>query len=146
MSDEHQDDTIRRGRPFERGQSGNPAGRPKGSRNRATLAAQALFDGGAEAIAQKAQEMALGGDRNMIALFVKQILRQERPISFELGELRTADDATRQSRVLLEQVAAGEISLAEAERAMALIEKFLATLDAADFEQRLGILERCFGE
>ncbi|HET7447926.1 MAG TPA: DUF5681 domain-containing protein [Methyloceanibacter sp.] len=26
------------GRPFEPGQSGNPAGRPKGSRNKATLA------------------------------------------------------------------------------------------------------------
>ena len=38
-----------RGRPFEKGRSGNPAGRPRGSRNRSTLAAQMLLQGEAEA-------------------------------------------------------------------------------------------------
>jgi Family of unknown function (DUF5681) len=37
-----------RGRPFERGQSGNPLGRPRGSRNRATQLAEALIQGHAE--------------------------------------------------------------------------------------------------
>jgi hypothetical protein len=33
------------GRPFEKGRSGNPAGRPRGSRNRSTLAAQLMLRG-----------------------------------------------------------------------------------------------------
>ena len=42
-----------RGRPFEPGKSGNPKGKPKGSRNQATLLAEALLDGEAEAITRK---------------------------------------------------------------------------------------------
>ena len=34
-----------RGRPFEKGQSGNPAGRGLGSRNKATIAAQKMLAG-----------------------------------------------------------------------------------------------------
>src|SRR5262245_39615187 len=50
-----------RGRPFERGNSGNPRGRPKGARNRTTLAVEALLDGEAEGITRKAIEKALDG-------------------------------------------------------------------------------------
>jgi hypothetical protein len=38
------------GRPFQKGQSGNPAGRPVGSRNRATQVAEAILDDNAEGI------------------------------------------------------------------------------------------------
>jgi hypothetical protein len=34
-----------RGRPFPKGVSGNPAGRPLGSRHKVTLAVEALLDG-----------------------------------------------------------------------------------------------------
>jgi len=51
-----------RGRPFAPGTSGNPAGRPKGARNRATVAAEALLEGEAEALTRKAVELALAGD------------------------------------------------------------------------------------
>src|SRR5258708_10256635 len=44
-----------RGRPFPKGQSGNPAGRPRGSSNRATRAAEMLLDGEAAALTRKAE-------------------------------------------------------------------------------------------
>ena len=53
---------IQRGRPFEKGRSGNPAGRPRGVPNKSTLAAQLLLQGEAEALTRKAVELALGGD------------------------------------------------------------------------------------
>jgi len=50
---------VVRGRPFAPGQSGNPNGRPKGARNKATIAAEALLDGEAEGLTRKALEMAI---------------------------------------------------------------------------------------
>ena len=47
---------------FKPGESGNPDGRPRGSRNATTLALEALFDGEAEALTRKAIELAKTGD------------------------------------------------------------------------------------
>ena len=44
------------------GQSGNPAGRAQGSRNRATVALDALLENDGEAIVKKALDMAKAGD------------------------------------------------------------------------------------
>jgi Family of unknown function (DUF5681) len=43
---------------FQPGQSGNPAGKPKGTRNKTTLAVEALPDGEAETLTRKAIELA----------------------------------------------------------------------------------------
>jgi hypothetical protein len=58
-----------RGRPFPKGQSGKPAGRPRGSSNRATGAAEMLLDGEATALTRKAVELALAGDQAALRLF-----------------------------------------------------------------------------
>jgi hypothetical protein len=70
------------GRPFEPGQSGNPAGRPKGSRNKATLAVEVLLDGEAESITRKAIELAKKGDLAAIRLCLDRIAspRKDRPV------------------------------------------------------------------
>ena len=60
-----------RGRPFEKGRSGNPAGRPRGNRNRSTLAAQLLLQGEAEALTRKAVELALSGDPTALRLCIE---------------------------------------------------------------------------
>jgi hypothetical protein len=51
-----------RRRLFQPRQSGNPAGRRRGSRNKATLAAAALLDGEALGLTRRAVEAALAGD------------------------------------------------------------------------------------
>jgi Family of unknown function (DUF5681) len=52
---------AKQGGRFQKGRSGNPAGKPKGARHRATLAAEALLDGEAEELTRKAVERALAG-------------------------------------------------------------------------------------
>ena len=69
----------RRGRPFEPGQSGNPLGRPKGSRNKTTLLAESLLDDQSEPIIRKVIEKALQGDFSRLAHLCRSIASQARP-------------------------------------------------------------------
>lgn len=52
---------------FAPGNRANPKGRIPGSRNKATLAAQAMLDGEVESLTRKAVELALGGDVTALA-------------------------------------------------------------------------------
>ena len=63
-----------RGRPFEKGRSGNPAGRRPGSRNKATLAAAALLAGESEALTRTAVDLALAGDPTAMRLCIERVL------------------------------------------------------------------------
>ena len=67
-----------RGLPFEKGRSGNPAGRPRGCRNRSTQAAQLLLQGEAEALTRKAVELALGGDPTALRLCLDRVIALDR--------------------------------------------------------------------
>jgi hypothetical protein len=71
---------------FHTGQSGNPNGRPKGARNKATLAAEALLDGEAEAITRKAIEL----DITAIRLCLERIIpaRRDRVAAFTLPKCK----------------------------------------------------------
>ena len=63
---------------FKPRQSGNSYGRPRGARNKATIAAEALLDGEAEAITRKAIELAKTGDITAIRLCLERIIPARR--------------------------------------------------------------------
>jgi hypothetical protein len=65
-----------RGRPFRPGQSGNPAGRPKGARNRATLLTEALLEGEAEDIGKKLIELAKQGEWRALKACLDRLCRR----------------------------------------------------------------------
>ena len=73
------------GRPFAKGVSGNPAGRPMGSRNAATEMAQALLDGEADALVRKCVELALDGNPAAMKLCLERLVpRRGRSVKLEL--------------------------------------------------------------
>src|SRR4051794_25831566 len=103
------------GTRFRPGKSGNPNGRPKGSRNVTTIALENLLDGQAEALTQKAIDLGLTGDIPALRLCLDRILppRKDRPVSFVLPEINSAQDAAATVSAVLAAVAAGEITPAD---------------------------------
>ena len=133
-----------RSRPF---RAGNP-GRPKGARRAATLAAEALLDGEAEALTRKAIDVALGGDTTALRLCIDRIIppRRERLIEFALPPLKKAEDAATAMAAIMAAVAGGELSLGEAESVGKLVELFVRSLEAGEFERRIRALEERAGD
>jgi len=101
---------------FKPGHSGNPNGRPKGSLNATTLAAQALLDGEAEILTRKAIELAKGGDLAALRLCIDRLVppRKDRPVSFDLPKIESARDAANAISAVLTAVSTGDLTPAEA--------------------------------
>jgi hypothetical protein len=128
---------------FQPGQSGNPNGRPKGSRNASTLALEALLDGEAEALTRKAVSLALTGDIAALRLCLDRILppRKDRPVSFEMLPINNADDARAASAALLRAVAAGSLTPSEASEVGRLIDVYVKSFEISEVLKRLDELE-----
>lgn len=132
-----------RGRPFE---SANPEGRPKGSRNKTTLAVEALLDGVSEAITLKLVEKALEGDSTALRLCLDRLLppRRDRRIEFDLPPIETAADALSASSAVLAACANGVLSPGEAAEIMGLVATHVRMLEMNEIEARLSALEEAW--
>ena len=132
-----------RGRPFKRGQSGNPAGKPAGSRHRVTLAVEALLEGQHAALTQKAIDLALSGDGPALRLCLDRIAppRKDSPLTFALPPILTAADTVQASASILAAVAAGDVTPDEAGRVMALLTAHRSLVETGDHEKRIEALE-----
>jgi len=126
-----------RGRPFAPGVSGNPQGRPKGSRNKATLIAKALRSGEAEALVRPLIEKALKGNLPALRACFDRLLppQRDRRVQFELPQL-AAGDAVGAARSVLSACAAGTLSPREAVQVMRLVETYVRAKEVSVIEAR----------
>ena len=128
---------------FKPGQSGNPSGRPKGARNKSTVAAEALFDGEAETITRRCIGLALEGDPTALRLCLSRILpvKRERTIELDLPALEGSQDSLRAIGTVLEAVGAGMITPTEGQAVASLLETHRRTFEVEELEQRIEALE-----
>jgi hypothetical protein len=132
-----------RGRPFQRGRSGNPAGRRPGPRNKATIAAAKLLAGEAEDLTRKAVEAAFAGDRIALPLRGEHILPvcREGAVKFRLLPIESPADTAACMKAVTAALAQGETTPGEAGRIAGVVDTFVRAIETSDFERRLQELE-----
>src|ERR1700746_1210330 len=94
------------------GQSGNPAGRPRGARNKKTIALEALLDGESEALMEKMIGMAKMGADLAMRLCMERMLapQRERPVPLRLPRIEGDADARQASAEVIEALGEGEVT------------------------------------
>jgi hypothetical protein len=122
--------------------AGNP-GRPRGARHRSTLAAQALLDGELEALTRRAVDQALTGDVQALRLCLDRALPalKESPVVVDIPRIRSAADALEAVSVVVEAVAAGDLTPGQGQSVMAVLEGARRVIETVDLEQRIAALE-----
>ena len=128
---------------FKLGESGNPSGRPKGARNKSTIAAEALLDGEAETITRRCIDLALEGDSTALRLCLSRILpvKRDRTIELDLPALEDSQDSLRAIGTVLEAVGSGTITPNEGQAVASLLETHRRTFEVEELERRLEVLE-----
>lgn len=128
---------------FKPGQSGNPKGRPQGSRNKVTLACSELLDGEAEKLTRKCVEKALEGDMQALRLCMDRIIppRKDAPVTFEVPLMEAAGDAVPVIAAVFSALAAGHITPSEAQAVAGIVETFRRTIETSDLATRIDELE-----
>lgn len=125
---------------FKKGQSGNPAGKPKGARDKRTALRELLQPHAADLVA-KAVELAKAGDTTALRICIDRcipaIKAKDAPV--DLPEL--TGSLAEQGQAVMRAMAAGRITPDEANAVMQVISAQARIIEVDELEKRLADLE-----
>jgi hypothetical protein len=129
--------------PFVKGESGNPAGRPPGSRNTKTLLREAMLDAEGDDITRQLIAKALEGNCTALRLCAERVLPRgvNRPIAFELPWVDSAEAARQAVGAVIGAMSRAELAPREGDEMLRVLErgaKIIATAEAAEAHARAG--------
>jgi Family of unknown function (DUF5681) len=132
-----------RGRPFPKGKSGNPKGRPQGSRNKATIALEALISGEAERVVQTMIDAAKGGDVTAAKALLDRLIppRKGRSIMVDLPRVESGADLVHALSATIDAMASGVVTPDEAATIAGVLEQKRKAIELEEIERRLAALE-----
>ena len=109
------------GRPWVKGQSGNPRGRPSRAHKAASVA-HAMFDRKSVQLLDKAIGWGQGSDKSMLRLYVEKMVppRQEVPVWLNLPPIENRGDLRAAMKAIATGVAQGDITSAQGLRLVRL--------------------------
>ena len=136
-----------KGHQFQPGQSGNPRGRPRGRLNKTTRLIQELLDQDIEDLTEALKARALKGSTEALKIIFDRLAPapRDRPIEFELPEVKTPADLANATSSLLAQVATGRITPSEAETVGRLLDRHAKSIELLELETRIAQIEQMNG-
>jgi hypothetical protein len=124
---------------FRAGESGNPAGRAVGSRNKKTLAVEAALFDHAEALVKNLVDRAMAGEPAAMRLAMERVLPagRGRPLPIDLPPVRSAEDAQAAAAVIMAALKEGAISAREAVDLLRVVEGLTRLSGAIDVAKKI---------
>lgn len=131
-----------RGKPFAKGNSG----RPKGARNKTSIAVESLLDGEADKLTRKAIKLALAGDATAMKLCMDRIapVRKGRRVQFALPPIKTTADVLVALAAITTAVSCGQLSPAEGLEVAGVVELSRRAIEQQELEVRIRTMEERF--
>ena len=134
---------------FKKGRSGNPAGRPCGSRNQAQLECEELLQAAAPALMKVLIEKALKGNMQGLRLCIERLYPapKDQPLQLTFPAIESAKYLLPACQELTKTLAGvRQISAAEGQSLAHILASYVPILEAADDGQQLIDLERHLAE
>ena len=128
---------------FKPGTSGNPAGKPAGTRSKSTQLLLVLMQDGAQKITQAVIEAAQGGDLMAAKIILDRVMppAKERPVCVDLPDTSTSEGVTAAQNAILQAVATGELLPGEATTLSNIVEAKRRAIETHELAGRITQLE-----
>lgn len=128
---------------FKPGQSGNPAGKPKGARNPVLVALDAIGSDAAKDVLAATVAKAKKGDIRAAEILLSRVwpARKGRPIALDIPPVKTAADLPAALAAITTAVASGELTTEEGAAFASLLDAQRRALEMADLAARIEALE-----
>lgn len=132
------------GHRWAKGKSGNPAGRPKGSRHAALLALDSIGAEAAEEIMKVAVGLAKGGDLRACELLLGRLWppRKGRAVQFDLPPMKSPADLPAVLAAIVNAVTTGVLTPEEGRDVASMVEGQVRAFESAELERRIAALEQ----
>lgn len=126
---------------FEKGESGNPSGRPPGIRDKRTAMRDLLLPHAPELVA-KAVEMAKAGDATALRICIDRLIPPAKPKDDPVTLPGMAESLADNSRVVVRALADGELAPDEAATILQALASQVRIIAADEIEKRIAALEQ----
>ncbi len=130
---------------FQKGKSGNPAGRPKGTKNSSSALREAIREE-LPSILRNLIELARGGDTQAAGVLLSRALPPLRPVSEATPIPTPGESLGERAEAVSAAALSGVISPTTAAELMSVLSGHARITEIADLEQRITALENRNGQ